>query len=163
MPPELLELEITESSLISNPEDARQQMKKLRNLGIHLSIDDFGTGYSSLSYLHELPVNTVKIDQSFVRNLQATTGALPLIQAIISASHALGLSVIAEGVETDTQKHILVRMGCDTLQGYLLARPLPVERVEELLASVSCAHDIEAIEAVTHRAGFPGPVALAFE
>ena len=134
--PTLLELELTESVLISNPEDSRRQMNHLRAHGLRLSIDDFGTGYSSLSYLHRLPIHTIKIDQSFVRDLEAETSSQPLVQAIISAAHSLAFHVVAEGVETERQRHLLGALGCDILQGYLFSRPLGAERAQEFLRSL---------------------------
>jgi diguanylate cyclase (GGDEF)-like protein len=131
--PELLELELTESAVMSKPDEAYRQMSKFREIGVRISIDDFGTGYSSLSYLHKLPVNALKIDQSFVRDIHSPTSTLPLIQAIVSAGHALGLTVVAEGVETNSQRQALTAIGCDTMQGFLFARPLSVDMVEILL------------------------------
>ena len=133
MPPHLLDLELTETVLISNFDEGRRQMAKLRALGITISIDDFGTGYSSLSYLHKLPVDTLKVDQGFIRELNHSKSTLPLIQAIVSAAHALGLSVVAEGVETEAQRKALARLGCDAMQGYLFARPQSVAGIETLL------------------------------
>jgi diguanylate cyclase (GGDEF)-like protein len=131
--PELLELEITETLIMSHLNETQSLIARLRALGLHVSIDDFGTGYSSLAYLHKLPVDTIKIDQSFIRDLDSGTSTLPLVEAITSAAHALGLSVVAEGVETKAQMQALIAIGCDRMQGYLFARPLAVEDAARLL------------------------------
>jgi diguanylate cyclase (GGDEF)-like protein len=137
--PKLLELEITETLIMSHLNETQSLVARLRALGLHVSIDDFGTGYSSLAYLHKLPVDTIKIDQSFVRDLDSRTSTLPLIEAITSAAHAFGLSVVAEGVETNAQMQALAGAGCDRMQGYLFARPLAVEDVAALLSPQSAA------------------------
>ena len=134
--PELLELELTESCLI--PEQAEQtlaQLTALKALGFSLSIDDFGTGYSSLSYLRRLPLDTLKIDQSFVRDLPGNTGACQIASAIIAMAKALGLNVIAEGIETPQQRGFLLNAGCDQGQGYLVSAPLPAAQITPLLSS----------------------------
>jgi EAL domain-containing protein (putative c-di-GMP-specific phosphodiesterase class I) len=123
--PALLELEITESSLL--PERAghtQQTMLQLRQLGISLAIDDFGTGYSSLSYLRHLPINSLKIDRSFIKALPENTSDRQITTAIIAMASALGLSVIAEGIETKAQQEFLVSAGCQYGQGYLFGKPL---------------------------------------
>lgn len=129
IPPHLLELELTESGIMQDLESSIQRMLRLRELGVRLAIDDFGTGRSSLSYLQRLPLETLKIDQSFVREIRVAADRPPLIQSIITMAHALGLTVVAEGVETPEQMDALVAMGCDVLQGYLLSRPVPPEDV----------------------------------
>ena len=131
--PDLLELEITETAIMSHLEETQKVIVQLRGLGLKVSIDDFGTGYSSLSYLHKLPVDTIKIDQSFIRDLHSPTSTYPLVQAITAAAHAFGLSVVAEGVETSSQLLTLADIGCDRMQGYLFARPLVVADVVTLL------------------------------
>ena len=132
--PELLELEITESTLMEHVEISLPRLNELRKLGIHFAIDDFGTGYSSLSYLQKLPVSSLKIDKSFVSEIAADSkSGTSLVQAIIELSHGLGLSVVAEGVETDYQMRTLRLLRCDYLQGYLLSRPVPVFEIDELL------------------------------
>nr|WP_067288601.1 EAL domain-containing protein [Marinobacterium profundum] len=123
LPPELLELEITESVVIDDINRILGTLYELRDMGIALSIDDFGTGYSSLAYLKKLPVNTVKIDRSFVVDMPGNDDDENLIEAIITMAHSLRFKVVAEGVETTAQQAILKKLGCDELQGFLLARP----------------------------------------
>jgi diguanylate cyclase (GGDEF)-like protein/PAS domain S-box-containing protein len=122
--PSQLEVEITENICIGNPEHAIGQLNRLGQLGVGVAIDDFGTGYSSLAYLHRFPVNTIKIDQSFVREIKQDDGHYPVVLAVISIARGLGLNVIAEGVETPCQSGYLRQMGCTTMQGYLFHRPL---------------------------------------
>lgn len=130
--PELLELEITESVVIDDINRILGTLYELRDMGISLSIDDFGTGYSSLAYLKKLPVNTVKIDRSFVIDIPGNTDDESLIEAIITMAHSLRFKVVAEGVETRAQQAILKKLGCDELQGFLLARPGSCEELIEL-------------------------------
>jgi diguanylate cyclase (GGDEF)-like protein len=131
-----LELEITESLLIQNPDHAERVIGELRAMGIAVAIDDFGTGYSSLTYLKRFPVETVKIDRSFIDDLPGNANDLAITQAIIAMTHSLGLSVVAEGVETEEQAATLKRMGCDEYQGYLFSRPVPIERLLLLIEQV---------------------------
>jgi diguanylate cyclase (GGDEF)-like protein/PAS domain S-box-containing protein len=130
--PDALELEITESLLLQSVRETSANLFELRALGVGVAIDDFGTGYSSLSYLHQLPISTLKIDQSFVREIgvQPVEGQedAPIIRTIIALAHNLGMSVVAEGVETEAQRELLLRLGCEGLQGYLLHYPLSVEQ-----------------------------------
>ncbi len=127
--PSCIEIELTESMIMGNFDDSLAQMLQLRELGVQLSIDDFGTGYSSLSYLHRLPIQTIKVDQSFVRAMDAEVSTKPLVEAIIAAARSLKCNVIAEGVETDSQRLDLARMGCDRMQGYFFGRPVPADLV----------------------------------
>ena len=120
-----LEVELTESVLMADPERANQVLQRLHGLGVRISIDDFGTGYSSLSYLKRFPAQTVKIDRSFIRGLPGDADDVAIIEAVIAMAHSLGLAVVAEGVETDEQLSALRRLGCDEAQGYLLGRPMP--------------------------------------
>ncbi len=137
LPPEALELEITESLLLHSLSETSSNLLELREMGVGIAIDDFGTGYSSLSYLHKLPVTTLKIDQAFVREigLQSLPGQedAPIIRTIIALARNLGMSVVAEGVETNAQRDLLLSLGCDNLQGFLLHGPMPVEQVDLLL------------------------------
>ena len=129
----LLTLELTESLVLDNVEDAIDKMHQLRTKGVRFSVDDFGTGYSSLAYLTRLPLHQLKIDQSFVRNLGSRPSDDVIVQTIIGMGRNLDLEVIAEGVETEAQKAILAGHGCDLYQGYLLARPMPVADFERSL------------------------------
>ncbi len=128
LPPNLLELELTESMLMGDPEQAEEILWQLKRIGVVLALDDFGTGYSSFSYLHRFPLDTLKIDQSFVAGiLTAGSNSESIIAAIIAMAHSLRLGVIAEGVETPVQKERLFQLSCDEMQGYLFGRPVPVE------------------------------------
>ena len=131
--PSSLKLEITEGAAMENAEKTIQILKSLKELGVRLSIDDFGTGYSSLSYLHRLPVDTLKIDRSFVNSVGEHGEDSEILQTIISLAKNLKMRVIAEGIETDSQLNVLKHLGCDYGQGYLLAKPLPKDAIEELL------------------------------
>ena len=135
--PEALELEITESLLLHSLSETYTNLFELREMGVGIAIDDFGTGYSCLSYLHKLPVTTLKIDQAFVREigLQTLPGQeeAPIIRTIIALAHNLGMGVVAEGVETNAQRDLLLSLGCESLQGFLLHRPMPVEQLDLLL------------------------------
>ena len=120
-------------------EATAETLRALKDLGVCLSIDDFGTGYSSLSYLKRFPVDVLKIDRSFVDGLGVDPEDETIVQAVVSLAHALGLEVVGEGVETETQLHHLQRLGCDAAQGYLIgrpqpARPLPVNRLDGALS-----------------------------
>ena len=136
--PSGLELEITESLLLQNAGETAASLVELRALGVGIAIDDFGTGYSSLSYLHRLPITTLKIDQSFVREIGEAPlpgrEEAPVVRTIIALAHNLGMTVVAEGVETETQRRVLLALGCEVLQGYLLAAPLDPAAATALLA-----------------------------
>ncbi|HEY9198102.1 MAG TPA: EAL domain-containing protein, partial [Gammaproteobacteria bacterium] len=131
-PPELLELELTESALMQREADAVQTLQRLRKLGIRLSIDDFGTGYSSLAYLKRFPIDTLKIDRSFVQDIPNDQDEREITSAIINMGHSLGINVLAEGVENVAQLEFLRGQGCDSYQGYLKSRPLPAAQFLEL-------------------------------
>jgi diguanylate cyclase (GGDEF)-like protein/PAS domain S-box-containing protein len=131
--PSQIEVEITENICIRNPQHAIEQLNKLGQLGVSVAIDDFGTGYSSLAYLHRFPVHTIKIDQSFVKEIHDEHGHYPVVLAIISIARGLGLNLIAEGVETDSQARYLRANGCLTMQGYLYHRPMPLGRFIDVL------------------------------
>jgi diguanylate cyclase (GGDEF)-like protein/PAS domain S-box-containing protein len=133
IPPSQIEVEITENICIRNPQHAIEQLNKLGQLGVSVAIDDFGTGYSSLAYLHRFPVHTIKIDQSFVKEIHDEHGHYPVVLAIISIARGLGLNLIAEGVETDSQARYLRSNGCLTMQGYLFHRPMPLPRFIDVL------------------------------
>jgi diguanylate cyclase (GGDEF)-like protein len=133
VPPSLLELELTESLVMRDFAESARQMQNLKDLGVRIAIDDFGTGYSSLSYLHRLPIDTLKIDRSFVEMIAEPEGTRPIVDAVISMSQALGLRVVGEGVETLAQMEALCKGGCDLLQGNLFSRPVPAEQVFQFL------------------------------
>jgi EAL domain-containing protein (putative c-di-GMP-specific phosphodiesterase class I) len=124
--PRCLDLELTESMLMADGEGTLKLLRSLAELGVTLSIDDFGTGYSSLAYLKRFPVNTVKIDRAFVRDLDHDEDGRVIANAIISLAHSLSMKTIAEGVETEVQASLLAKHGCDEIQGYMIGRPLPV-------------------------------------
>ncbi|NGZ84026.1 EAL domain-containing protein [Duganella aceris] len=131
--PELLELELTESSLMSNAEETITVLQNLKALGIQISIDDFGTGYSSLAYLKRFPIDKLKIDIAFVREVTSNPDDAAIVLAIINMAHSLKLNVIAEGVEKEAQLSYLRRHGCDEMQGYYFSRPLPEDEFEAML------------------------------
>ena len=133
--PAQIEVEITENICIRNPQYAIDQLNKLCQLGVSVAIDDFGTGYSSLSYLHRFPIHTIKIDQSFVKEIHDEDGHFPVILAIISIARGLGLHLIAEGVETEVQARYLEANGCTTMQGYLYHRPISLSNFINVLQS----------------------------
>ena len=132
--PGCLELELTEGVLIADVEDTIAKMLALKKLGVQVSIDDFGTGYSSLAYLKRLPLDVLKIDQSFVRDINKNDQDAAIVDTIIAMSHNLGLKVIAEGVETEAELKLLRDKGCKAYQGYYFSRPLPMAEFEKLLA-----------------------------
>ena len=132
--PRLIELEITESSLMSNTEEAVRTLEYLSQLGLSISIDDFGTGYSSLAYLKRFPLDSLKIDRSFVRDITTEEDDANITRAIISMAHSLELKVVAEGVETEAQAAFLADHGCDQIQGYFLTHPLPPDEYTAWLA-----------------------------
>lgn len=131
--PSQIEVEVTENICIHNPQIAIEQLNKLCQLGVSVAIDDFGTGYSSLSYLHRFPIHTIKIDRSFVLEIQDDNSKCPVVLAIISIAKGLNLNLVAEGVENPVQARYLENSGCNTMQGYLYHKPLPQEKMLELL------------------------------
>lgn len=133
IPPACLELEITESALIDDVQKAITILHQLKQLGISISLDDFGTGYSSLTYLKKFPLDFLKVDQSFVRDLIIDDDANAIVLSIISLAHNMRMEVIAEGVETGEQMEFLVKQGCNLLQGYYLGRPMPAAEFRELI------------------------------
>jgi EAL domain-containing protein (putative c-di-GMP-specific phosphodiesterase class I) len=140
-PPELLEIEITESTLMDVSDDTLEKLNRLRNAGLSLSLDDFGTGYSSMSYLKRFPITRLKIDRSFVRDVPQDPDDAAIVQAIIAMGRSLKMSIIAEGVETQEQADFLKHSGCDNFQGYLLARPMTKDDVEKMLPQERAAAD----------------------
>ncbi|MBP0011538.1 MAG: EAL domain-containing protein [Roseofilum sp. SBFL] len=142
-----IKLEITESAIMDNPELATNALERLKQREIQLSIDDFGTGYSSLSYLHRFPIDTLKIDRSFISRIREEGENAEIIEAIITLAHHLNISVTAEGVETDFQLAQLSKMGCEEVQGYFISKPLDGVTMGSLLATVPCWKISEDFEA----------------
>jgi EAL domain-containing protein (putative c-di-GMP-specific phosphodiesterase class I) len=125
--PTRLKLELTEHAMLDDPEEVGSAMRELRDLGIGFALDDFGTGYSSLSYLKRLPIDTLKIDRSFVRDIEADPSDREIVQTILNIARSLRVAVIAEGVETEMQALLLRQLGCHAFQGYFFARPMPLD------------------------------------
>ena len=123
--PQLLTFEITESAAMEDPQVTLRTLTLLSRLGVSLSIDDFGTGHSSLAYLRQLPARELKIDRTFVADLDTSDDARAVVDAVVRLAHALAFKVVAEGVETERQREILLALHCDEMQGYLFARPMP--------------------------------------
>jgi EAL domain-containing protein (putative c-di-GMP-specific phosphodiesterase class I) len=132
--PELLELEVTESFAMHDIVATTQRLEELRALGVHIAIDDFGTGHSSLNYLKHLPINTLKIDRSFIKGCDQSRQDAEIVKAISVIAHSLDLKVVAEGVETKEQLKYVEELECDLVQGFIYSKPLPVTELEELLA-----------------------------
>ena len=133
LPAHRLELEITESVLLQNSDSTRAMLLEIRELGVKISLDDFGTGYSSLSYLRSFPFDKIKIDRSFVSELDTREDSLAIIRAVTGLGRSLGITTTAEGVETDAQLDVLTREGCTQVQGYLISKPRPIADVEHML------------------------------
>ena len=131
--PSLLQLELTESVLLGRDDRIHAELTELKRLGVRLAIDDFGTGYSSLSYLRELPMDVLKIDRSFTEGIAASQGRLALVEVIIRMARTLGLTVTAEGIESEAQRELLISLGCETGQGYLLEKPVGTDEAEALV------------------------------
>jgi EAL domain-containing protein (putative c-di-GMP-specific phosphodiesterase class I) len=134
VPASLLELEITESTIMVDPKRAMEVLTRLHGMGIALSIDDFGTGYSSLAYLKELPVNELKIDRTFVETMTSNRGDAFIVRSTIDLAHNLRLQVVAEGVEDAETMSELTDLGCNIAQGFHLSRPLPAHEFDQWLA-----------------------------
>jgi EAL domain-containing protein (putative c-di-GMP-specific phosphodiesterase class I) len=130
-----IELEITESTAMQNPEITIAILNQLSGMGIALAIDDFGTGYSSLAYLKHLPIQRLKLDQSFVKDIESDRSDAAICSATIALGHNLGLKLVAEGVETKAQQDFLTKLGCDYMQGYLYSKPLPFEQLVKFIQS----------------------------
>jgi EAL domain-containing protein (putative c-di-GMP-specific phosphodiesterase class I) len=129
--PTLIELELTESLLMEHVTSTIELLHAIKALGLSLSIDDFGTGYSSLNYLHRFPIDKLKIDQSFIKNMLEDVNNLAITKAIIGLGHTLGLRVVAEGVERIEEMRMLSAAGCDEFQGYLFGKPMPADEFED--------------------------------
>jgi EAL domain-containing protein (putative c-di-GMP-specific phosphodiesterase class I) len=146
--PRHLELELTESSIMNNAEFAIDVLTRLKQMGVKISVDDFGTGFSSLNYLKRLPIDALKIDQSFVRDATTDPDDAALVMAVITLGHNLRLKVVAEGVETEEQLRFLHLLRCDEIQGLLFSRPLPADELSKLLAREPAAERIAPLERV---------------
>lgn len=134
--PGMLELEITETAMMKDSETTMGTLRQLRHVGVSVSLDDFGTGYSSLSYVSRFPLDSLKIDRTFVAGLDSSEESAGIVNAIIAMAHSLGLTVVAEGVETEEQANLLRSMGCDQLQGFLYGRPVPATEVSRLIREI---------------------------
>lgn len=156
--PRMIELEITETAFMSDLSTAAATLRELRRLGLHIALDDFGTGYSSLSYLKQLPIDSVKIDSRFVRDLNDTREGVALVTAIVGMAHGLGIRVVAEGVETPEVLALLRDIGCDQAQGYLISAPISGAAAGVLLHADRVA-DGDSGWAAASRSGQGGSVA----
>lgn len=150
--PSRVVLEVTEGVLIDDPHEAERRLDQLRALGVRIALDDFGVGYSSLNYLHHFPFDKIKIDKEFVARLGRTANGAAIVQSIISLGRALGLGVLAEGVETEEQRSLLRLAGCDELQGYLFAKPSPCEQIDEMVAIAEARGALERTPRVARTA-----------
>jgi len=147
--PEQLELEITESLFVDYSDETMAVLQKIKALGVTLAIDDFGTGYSSLSYLKRFPIDTLKIDKSFIRDVTEDADSAAIVDAVVAMAHRLSLNVVAEGVETQEQLTFLNIAGCDIVQGYLLGRPAEPDAMIALLS--------QQLNASSHHSGHLKP------
>ncbi|HXE40862.1 MAG TPA: bifunctional diguanylate cyclase/phosphodiesterase, partial [Azonexus sp.] len=143
---DLLDLEVTESMSMASPDESISVMKTLRASGLTLSIDDFGTGYSSLAYLKLLPINTLKIDRSFVKDIESDPNDADICDVTVLLAHKLGLEVVAEGVETEAQRKFLLSIGCEKIQGYLISKPLPADQAEMFIRNNSPMSELGTID-----------------
>jgi EAL domain-containing protein (putative c-di-GMP-specific phosphodiesterase class I) len=132
IPPDRLELEITESAIMGDPQKTMRTLTCIRDLGVRFTIDDFGTGYSSLAHLRKLPVTGMKIDKSFVQNMESDRDNAVIVRSIIDLGHNLGLKVIAEGVESREAQEMLIGFECDEAQGYYFMQPIPASEIVQL-------------------------------
>ena len=148
MPPRLIQFELTESALMEDPAGALETMLRLKDLGVELFIDDFGTGYSSLSYLQKLPVDALKIDQSFVGSMLNNSGSAVIVRSTIELGHSLGLGVVAEGVETQALWNSLQQLGCDTAQGYFVSHPVPAAGLPAWLGSSPWRGGLDRVDGI---------------
>jgi EAL domain-containing protein (putative c-di-GMP-specific phosphodiesterase class I) len=134
-----LDIEITEGVFMDQLDKSIEKLTAIRELGVRVAIDDFGTGYSSLRYLARLPIDTLKVDRSFVTAMTENPDDMSIVSSIISLAHGLDLNVVAEGVETEEQRKLLRLLRCDQMQGYLFSRPLAKDKIEEMLISESAS------------------------
>jgi EAL domain-containing protein (putative c-di-GMP-specific phosphodiesterase class I) len=135
VPHRAIQLEITETGLMREIQEVMPSLHRLNEIGVEIAVDDFGTGYSSLAYLTSLPISELKIDRGFVRDLGITPQSSAIVTAIIALARSLGLRVVAEGVETERQMDVLIRLGCYAMQGFLFSKAIPGDKVEPWLAS----------------------------
>jgi predicted signal transduction protein with EAL and GGDEF domain len=143
--PNRLEFEITEGVLIDDFSRATSTLRRLKLLGVRIAMDDFGTGYSSLSYLQAFPFDKIKIDQSFISNLERSPQSATIVRAVIGLARGLNLPVVAEGVETEEQIAFLARESCDKVQGFIIGRPMPIENYAELIGRIPVAKSLKAV------------------
>lgn len=143
LPPQCLELEITETVAMEDAESTSAVFKRLADLGVSLSIDDFGTGYSSLAYLKRFPIDRIKIDKTFVDDISGESNAGAIARAVTTLGHSFGMEVTAEGVETTDQVTFLRRLECDEIQGYLFSKPLPRDEFESFVREYEPALEVE--------------------
>jgi len=136
-----LELEITETTMMAYPQQAQHALRELCDIGVRIAIDDFGTGYSSLSYLKRLPITKLKIDRSFVSDIPQDPNDMAIAQAVIALGKSLSMKVLAEGIESEAQRTFLAREGCDSGQGFLMARPMDAAAVTEFMRARQAAGD----------------------
>lgn len=148
VPPEALALELTEGCLVSEFHSARKILESIRALRVGLKLDDFGTGYSSLSYLGTLPFDALKIDRSFIHRLLSDPASDAIVEAVIQLAHKLGMKVVAEGVESETQLLRLMDLGCDAGQGFLFSKPVTPEVAERILSDALAAQDLRALGSI---------------
>jgi EAL domain-containing protein (putative c-di-GMP-specific phosphodiesterase class I) len=150
LPPRNLKLEITETSIVEDAESATRMLQACRDMGVQVYIDDFGTGYSALSYLHQFPIDTLKIDRTFIGRIQEDGGNTEVVRTIIALARALNLEVIAEGVETAAQLDYLKKLGCQGGQGFFIARPLEAVDARSIIISRSIDQDRRKAKANSH-------------
>jgi EAL domain-containing protein (putative c-di-GMP-specific phosphodiesterase class I) len=131
--PDVLELEITESVLMKDVQASTSKLSILRGLGVRIAMDDFGTGYSSLSYIARLPIDSLKIDRSFIAAMADNAQDMAIVSTIVTLAHSLNLKVVAEGVETEEQSKLLALLKCNEAQGFLYSRPVPASEIERIL------------------------------
>ena len=144
--PDLLRLEMTETVLAADPERALQTMDSLRAMGVHIALDDFGIGYSSLAYLNRLPLDEIKIDRSFVIGMVDDESSATIVRATVELGHGLGYAVVAEGVENSETRQRLTALGCDAIQGFLVARPMPADQAAEWIGRAVTAHVVTSAD-----------------
>jgi EAL domain-containing protein (putative c-di-GMP-specific phosphodiesterase class I) len=149
--PKYLELELTESMVMHSADEVIRTLWELQHMGVQLSVDDFGTGYSSLSYLKRFPVQRLKIDKSFVRDIGADADDTAIVQSVIALGHALKMKVVAEGVETEEQRAFLEVSGCDEAQGFHLGKPMPFEEMLQMLSSARLEEAVRVVSSVQRR------------